>query len=292
MSLSYTLRESLSGFRRARVSTGFAVLTLWIALVLLGLFAIVSVNTQRVVQSLRNRVEMEAFLREPVTGEELRRIERSILSVPGVDSIQYVSKEEAARVFEREFGDNVYRVLNFNPLPPSIKISLKNDYKTSERARALDSRFAGIAGIDTVVYRRRLLEIIDARMNVVNSVTLGLGMFIMLSAVLLVANTIRLAIYAKRHIIRTMELVGATAMFIRWPFLIEGMIQGLLGGGLAAVLLYLAVERLTRLLSEELAAFVHMPSWFYVAVVAGGLVLGLFGSIVSVSRFLRSSLNR
>ena len=217
MSLSYTLRESFSGFRRARLSMGFAVVTLWIALVLLGLFAIVSFNTQKLVQSLRDRVEMEAFLREPVTTQDLHRIERTIRSDPGVDTIQYVSKDEAARVFEREFGDNVYRVMNSNPLPPSIKIFLKSGYKTPDRAKELNTRISTIAGVDTVVYRKRLLEIIDTRVSALNNVTLGLGVFIMVSAILLVANTIRLAIYAKRHIIRTMELVGATAMFSRWP---------------------------------------------------------------------------
>jgi len=292
MSLSYTLRESFSGFRRARLSTAFAVFTLWIALILLGLFVIFSVNTQRLVSAIRSRVEMEAFLREPLEPEGLRRIERSISSTPGVDSIQYISKEEAARVFEHEFGDNVYRVLSFNPLPPSIKIFLRNDYTTVPRARQLFERFSSIAGVDTVRYRSDLLEVIDTRSSIIDRVTLGVGSFIMLSAILLVANTIRLAIYAKRHIVRTMELVGATAMFIRWPFLIEGIIQGFLGGVLAAGVLYLTIERFTHFLSEDVAAFVHMQAWFYAAVAAGGVILGLLGSILSVSRFLGPNLNR
>ncbi len=292
MSLSYTLRESFSGFRRARLSTAFAVFTLWIALVLLGLFVIVSINTQRMMIALKARFEMEAFLEEPLNIEDLRRIEHSVSASPGVDSIHYISKEEAAHIFEQESGENVYRVLNFNPLPPSIKIYLKNDYTTAPRAQELYNRFSSIAGIDTVRYRRALLEVVDARTSVVDRITLGVGSFIMLSAILLVANTIRLAIYAKRHIIRTMELVGATAMFIRWPFLIEGIVQGFLGGLLAAGMLYLAIERFTHYLSEDLAMFVHMPLWFYAAVVAGGVVLGLVGSIVSVSRFLGRNLNR
>ena len=98
MSLSYTLRESFSGIRRAKLSSSLAVFTLWIALVFLGLFFILSINTQRVVQSLRGRVEMEAFLLEPLDTENLIRIERSIKSNPGVDTIRYVSKDEAARV--------------------------------------------------------------------------------------------------------------------------------------------------------------------------------------------------
>ncbi len=290
MSLSYTLRESFSGFRRARLSTAFAVFTLWIALVLLGLFVIVSVNTQRMMTALKARFEMEAFLQEPLNTEDLRRIERSLTASPGVDSLHYISKEEAAHIFEQESGENVYRVLNFNPLPPSIKIYLKNDYTTASGPRNFTTGFPRSPASIRCGIVARCWRSIDARTSVVDRVTLGVGSFIMLSAILLVANTIRLAIYAKRHIIRTMELVGATSMFIRWPFLIEGIVQGFLGGVLAAGLLYLAIERFTHYLSEDLAMFVHMPLWFYSAVVAGGILLGLVGSIVSVSRFPRTQL--
>ncbi len=292
MSISYTLRESFSGFRRARLSFAFAVFTLWIALVLLGLFVIFSVNTQRLMNALKARFEMEAFLQQPLNTEDLHRIERTVSATPGVDSIHFISKDEAARIFEQESGENVLHVLNFNPLPPSIKIYLKNEYTTAARAQDLYVRFSSIAGIDTVRYRRALLEIVEARTSVIDRITLGVGSFITLSAILLVANTIRLAIYAKRHIIRTMELVGATAMFIRWPFLIEGIVQGFIGGLLASGVLYLAIERFTRYLSEDVAMFVHMPVWFYASVVAGGVLLGLVGSIVSVTRFLGRNLNR
>ena len=292
MSFSYTLRESFSGFRRARLSTAFAIFTLWIALVLLGLFLIFSYNTQRLIEAIRARVEMEAFLQQPMDTDDLRRIEQTVLSTPGVDSMHYVSKAEAAKIFERDWGQNVQRVFDMNPLPPSIKIYLKNDYTTAARADELFRRLSSVSGVDTVRYRRTLLEIVDARTSVIDRVTLGIGSFITLSAILLVANTIRLTIYAKRHIIRTMELVGATAMFIRWPFLIEGLVQGFIGGLLASGLLYLVVERLTHYLSEEVAAFIHMPSWFYAGVVVGGILLGLVGSIVSVSRFLKPNLNR
>ncbi len=292
MSFSYTIRESFSGFRRARFSTALAVFTLWIALVLLGLFVVFSINTQRLVQVVRAKIEMEAFLQQPVNTEDLRRIEHSVASTPGVDSIHYVSKEEAARIYEEETGENIYHVLNFNPLPPSIKIFLKTDYTTVPKARQLFQKFSSIAGVDTVRYRSDLVEVIDAKTSTIDRITLGVGSFIMLSALLLVANTIRLSIYAKRHIIRTMELVGATTMFIRLPFLIEGLMQGFLGGLLASGFLYLAIERFTHYLSEDVAMFVHMQPWFYGAVVIGGLVLGLVGSVASVSRFLGPNLNR
>jgi cell division transport system permease protein len=145
-----------------------------------------------------------------------------------------------------------------------------------------------LGGVESVVYRKALLELIDQRTAAVNNITLGLGILISLSAILLVSNTIRLAIYAKRRLIRTMELVGATSTFIRLPFLIEGLIQGVLGGLIASALLYGALEHLIRWISAELSAFIHMEAAFYVLVIAGGTVLGLLGSIISVVRFIHT----
>ena len=287
MSITYTLKESLSGFRRAKLSSMLAVITVWIALVLLGLFAVASVATDRFIQMLRDRVEMEAFIREPADVEDLDRLERSIRSLPGVDSTVYVSKEDAAEIFQREFGDNIYQVLDFNPLPRSFKILLKGVYKNTDSARVLHQELKGVAGIDTVVYRGKLLQIIDQRTAIGYRIALALGIFVALSAVLLVANTIRLAIQAKRHLINTMELLGATRNFIRLPFLIEGLLQGVLGGLLAALLLKAAIELAVGIVSPELTPYIHMSTGFYAGVVILGVLLGLAGSAFSVVRFLR-----
>jgi cell division transport system permease protein len=140
-----------------------------------------------------------------------------------------------------------------------------------------------------VKYRKELLEVIDTRAATLHNLTLGLGVFISLSAILLVSNTIRLAIYAKRQLIRTMELVGATRVFIRVPFLLEGMIQGILGGILSSALLYVLLEYSIRLVSIELAGSLHREPLFYAGVLATGLLLGLIGGIISVMRFIRIS---
>ncbi len=287
MSIAYTLKESFSGFRRAKLSSALAVITVWIALALLGLFVVASVATHRFVQMLRDRVEMEAFIREPAEVEDLDRMERSIRAVPGVDSTVYVSKEGAAQVFQREFGEDIHQVLDFNPLPTSFRVSLKSDYKNTDSARAMHRELRAIPGIDTVIYRGKLLQIIDQRTAIGYRIVLALGVFVALSAILLVANTIRLAIQAKRHQIGTMELLGATRSFIRLPFLIEGLLQGLLGGILAALLLSAVIGLTVGLVSPELTAYIHMPPFFYAGTVGSGVLLGLAGSAFSVVRFLR-----
>jgi cell division transport system permease protein len=270
MSLSYLLAESVSGFKRTKLSSVVSIMTICIALLLLGGFVVVTTNAARFVDVLRTKVELEAFLRQPMSPVELDSLRSAVRAINGVASVTYVSKTDAARIFKEEFGEDVLDVLTFNPLPPSLRINLVPGSITAPGARAVSERVAAMAGVDTVIYRRALIELIDKRAEQFNTVTLGLGLLIGVSAILLVSNTIRLAIYAKRKLIRTMELVGATWSFIRLPFLLEGVIQGLLGGAVAAATLYLALDRL-------------LPALFLIA----GLALGLVGSVISVIRFIR-----
>ncbi len=287
MSFAYTLRESLSGFSRAKISSLLSVATISISLILAGIFAAVTINASRLIDTLRSRLDMEAFLTEPVSEDEITGLQSRITALEGVEAAVFVSKDEAMKIFKQETGDDITKVLDFNPLPPSFKITLKEPYRTSARTMAIYDRITAIQGVDTVLYRRALLEMIDQRAASVNRVMLGLGIAVSLTAIFLVANTIRLAITAKRRLIRTMELVGATRGFIRRPFIIEGLMQGLLGGLASAGLMLLLFEYATKLVSEEFAPYLRMPPLFYAAVVGTGMLLGLAGSLISVVRFVR-----
>ncbi len=286
MSQSYTIRESFSGFRRTKISSTLSVMTVSVALLLLGLFAIVTIHAERFLEQLRSRVELEAFLFEPVTGIIVDSLGQVVASFPEVDSVIYVSKAQAAEIFKREFGEDILSVLDFNPLPPSLKVYLKDGFKTSGHVESFAARLRSLREIENVVYRKAILEIIDQRAATAHNITLALGVLVGLSAIILVSNTIRLAIYAKRKMIRTMELVGATRTFIRLPFLLEGIWQGLLGGGIAAGILYLIITYGLKLLSPELAEYVRMEPVFYGLVIAAGGLLGFIGSLISVMRFI------
>jgi cell division transport system permease protein len=287
MSFAYTLRESFSGFRRAMLSSLLSVATISISLILVGIFAAVTINASRLIDTLRSRLDMEAFLTEPATEDEVTGLQSRIAGLDGIEKVVFVSKDEAMKIFKQETGDDITKVLDFNPLPPSFKITLKEPYRTSARSLAIYDRITAIPGVDTVLYRRVLLEMIDQRAASVNKVMLALGIAVSLTAIFLVANTIRLAITAKRKLIRTMELVGATRGFIRRPFIVEGILQGFLGGLAASGLMLILFEYATKLVSEEFAPYFRMPPMFYASVLGTGMLLGLAGSLISVIRFVR-----
>ena len=163
MSFSYTVRESISGFKRTKLSTFVSILTISISLLLLGVFAVITINTSRFIDTLRNKVEMEAFLQEPMGRDQVADVIRTVASIPGVEGVVFVSKEEAAEIFKEQFGEDLKSVLEFNPLPPSLKIFLEQDYRNAARANEVYETLRTTKGIESVIYRKALLEFIDQK---------------------------------------------------------------------------------------------------------------------------------
>jgi cell division transport system permease protein len=286
MQLRYVLREGFSGFKRAKLSMFAAVFTICVSLLLLSFFAILFLNANSVVNSLREKVEMEAFLNDQLSNDQITEVKGLVEMLDGIREVHYVSKEEAAKIFQQDFGEDIFKILNFNPLPASLKIFLKEGYKTAKHAESIVHQVKSLKGVDDVIYRKELLEMLDERAMLFLWITFGIGIFITLSSVTLVANTIRLAIYAKRKIIQTMKLIGATRGFIRLPFLLEGFLQGLLGGLIAAGIVFVLFNYLERWLTVSLSQFVYVQPYYYSVIVGVGCILGLFGSMISVRRFI------
>jgi len=291
MQLGYVLKEGFSGFNRAKLSMFAAIFTICVSLLLLSFFAILFLNANSVVTSLREKVEMEAFLNEQLSSDKITEVKGMVEMLEGIREVHYVSKEEAAKIFHEEFGEDIYKVLNFNPLPASLKIFLKDGYKTAKQAAVISNQVKSIKGVDDVIYRKQLLEMLDQRAMLFLWITLGVGIFITISSIILVANTIRLAIYSKRKIIQTMKLIGATRGFIRTPFLLEGFLQGLVGGAITAGTIFALVTYVEPWLTVSLSEFVHVRPYYYGIIIGIGCGLGLLGSMISVRRFISESVN-
>lgn len=286
MQIGYLLKEGFSGFRRAKLSMTAAIITITISLLLLSSFTIILINANTVIETLRAKVEMEAFLTDNLSREASNRIRAQIGTLEGVEQVKYVSKEEAARIFKEEFGEDIHRVLDFNPLPASIKIFLKEGYRTADRAQRVYDVVKEIKGVEDVIYRKALLELLDQRAQTFLLISLAIGLFITISSIFLVANTIRLAIYAKRKIILTMKLIGATRMFIRIPFMLEGLIQGFIGGLCAAGIVFIIFEYIAQWVAISLSDFVSVDPISYGIIVTVGCLLGFLGSLISIRRFM------
>ncbi len=290
MSVSYTLKESFAGFRRNRSASLITVFTVSISLLLLGVFAIITMNFAGFVDQIRSRVDVEIFLSSDINDRQQEEMTDILSHIPGVDEVSFIGKEEAAEIFARDFGESFDDILENNPLPQSFRLTIREGYNNADSVQLIADRVERMQLVESVHYRKQLLQLIDRRARAFSYATLFIGIVLALSAVILVANTIRLTIYAKRHIIRTMKLVGATPMFIRMPFLIEGVAHGLVGGIIASLLIDIVFTFFIQPLSQDLLMNIGVSFSFYMMLVFGGAVLGLLGSLLSIGRFLKEAL--
>lgn len=290
MSVSYTLKESFAGFRRNRAASLITVFTVSISLLLLGVFTLITINFSTFVEQIRSRVDIEVFLDGSLSERQREEIENILVNITGVEEVQFISKKDAAKIFQRDFGESFDDILDENPLPESFRLSIRDGYNNADSVQLIATRVEQLRLVESVHYRKQLLQLIDRRARAFSYASLFVGVMLALSAIILVANTIRLTIYAKRHIIQTMKLVGATPMFIRLPFLIEGTVHGLIGGIIASLLIDIVFTFFIQPLSDDLLVNIGVNLRFYFALILSGGILGLIGSIISIGRFLKEAL--
>ncbi|HYE95438.1 MAG TPA: permease-like cell division protein FtsX [Rubricoccaceae bacterium] len=266
-----------------------AVTALVVALVLMGLVALLVWQGRANAAYLLQRVgEVQVFLR-PATPEATATLRQALVAHPGVDSVAYVSREQAAAIFREEFGEEADLFDDELFLPASFRVRLKRGWAVPDSLERFKAEIEGWPRVDEVAYEASLLQNVQRNVRVFSMVGLAVGLLVVFAALLLVGNTVRLTIYARRMLIRTMKLVGATNGFIRRPFLVEGVAQGLAAGLLAVPLLWTVYALLLRSVEPLRARGWPMGSpWpTLLGLVLVGALLGWFASWVAVRRFIR-----
>lgn len=283
LNLFYSLREGIVGLRRARLATLITISTVTITLTLLGIFLVLTVNIHRIVEIFRERMVIEVFMDASLTDEEIRILQTRIEGVEGVGEVVFVSREMALERFREEFGEDPLALLGENPLPPSFQVKLKSEHRSANGIEVVARTLDGVEGVEEVVYHGRLFRIVDRYSRIVLVIDGVLLTVVLLSVVLLVANTLRLTILAQGRTIQIMELVGATEGFIRRPYLIQGILQGGVGGGVGSIVVWGLVGGI----AHRFPRLIHVSPLLILTPLFLGLVLGYLGSRVGLSRFLR-----
>ncbi len=283
MSFLYTIKEGLEGFRRAKLASFASVSMVAISLILVGIFLAISVNMTRLVRSVQKRMSLEVFIDGSLSDDGIAALERELSDLDGIDDIEFISKEMAAQTFIEEYGEDISEILDENPLPSSFRLTLRPEFRSAETAEEVVAEINKLRGVTEVVYRAELFRIIDRYISIFIIVVLVVGVLVLFGSLFVISNTIRIIIHSKRSIIETMKLVGATPTFIRRPFLVEGMVQGFVGGSIAAAILF-AFVKWTRI---EMPGLLFIEKEIYGALMIIGLLFGLIGSVTAVRRLLR-----
>lgn len=290
MSLGYIVKEGIAGFKRARLASFTSIFSLFIAVLLLGVLARVSYNAYEVGQSLKKSIDVEVFLQEldeRTTSELKNKFRENKL----VQQVSYISKDSAAAIFKKEFGKGSSSLAELEFLPASFRLNIDPDADIAT-VDSLVSEIKEYRGVDEVRFNQQLLQLMKTRFRTVAMVGGGMGVLILLASLILVFNTIRLTIYAKRGLIKAMKLVGATNSFIRRPFVFEGLIQGLVAGVLSIGVMYLSFQ---FILPEYVPQFriLEWPygRWYYLcgAMLLLSMGMGFWGSQWAARRFIKKT---
>ncbi len=260
-----------------------------LAVLLLGIYLTISINSVKLLKLIRDKVEIDAYMRDSVTPADVSKLTAVIKTIGGVKNVTYVSKEEAAKIFAEEFGQDILEVFDYNPLPPSIKINLYDEYKTIERIEKIKAELQKNPEISDIVYAQKNLEIIERNSQSLVFLNLSLLVIITFSSIFLIGNTIRLMITAKKDTIEIMKLIGATKETIRTPFIMEGFFQGFIGSVLAVIILQLFLGYFYATYTNNDFNFSIMDTKFLILLVVFGTLLGTLGSAISIRRFLKFS---
>jgi cell division transport system permease protein len=260
-----------------------------VALVLIGLFMLLTYEAQHVSTWLRQRVgELEIFLDEDVEDALAKAINARADATDGVAETEFVSKARAQAVFREEFGEEGSVFFDQPFLPASIKVRVEPNYANPDSLQSLVERFQGWSRVDEVIFNQPLLLKVQDNLRLITSFGVWLGVLVMLASVFLVANTIRLTIYARRLLIRTMKLVGATDAFVRRPFVVEGMLQGAIAAGLASIAVFMLYGFLSSYLPQIAQVGGGTFFLFVALIIASGIALGWLGSFLASRRFIRN----
>ncbi len=285
-----SMAAKINKYSRRRAFTTYTSTVIGISLVLymLSILGWFLINAQKVSTYVKENVKMEVYIKENVKDVEIKQLEKSIAAEPYTKAVELIDKEEAARIVEEDIGDDFIQLLGYNPLLASLDVYVNADYATNDSITWIAEELQKNPKIAEVEYRPDLLAAINENSRDISIVILGISILLLIIAVALINNTIRLAIYSKRFLIKSMQLVGATSWFIQRPFILNGVFQGFLGALIAISYmlgsLYFVEQEFEGLfVIEDLQTF----GLLFGAIILIGIILSWIFTSLAVRKFLR-----
>ncbi len=277
---------------RRRLRTSYFTSTISISLVLfvVGLMGILLLNAKRLSDYVRENIGITIYLKEQVKEADVMRLQKILDAEPYVKSTDFVSKKEAAQILQKDLGEDFVRFLGYNPLSASIDVKLYAQYANPDSLNSIVSKFQKNPLVSEIQYQKSLVEKIHNNIQKLSLILLGVTAILFIIAFTLINNTIRLSVYTKRFLINTMQLVGAKRGFIRRPFVMKAILQGVY----SAIIAILLLMGIIYVLKTELYNIINFQNIMFVGVLFTGVMLfGIFISWIStvfaVNKFLRMS---
>ena len=287
----YFIKEVYTSFKRNIWMTLASIFTVVLSLFILGFFSIVILNLNKMADTLESQVQISVYLKDDLSQEEIDETKETLSKIEGLQDIKFITREEAMENFKERLGDQQFlldALDDTNPLPDSFSLTVTSP----QQVKTIADTVVALDSVESASYSQ---DVINHLFNLTHLIRLiGVALIILLTgaAIFIISNTIRLTVFARRKEIAIMKYVGATDWFIRWPFLLEGICLGFIGGGLATIFLYIVYNQVTQEIYEAMAFFPLIPqhpfiNYISLAILVAGIIIGALGSTISLKRFLK-----
>lgn len=290
--LAFFISEAFIGIRRSALMITLSVATITLSLLVFGLFLFITTNMNNVLEGFSSNLEIRVFLKPDLTKAEIAEFKNTLQELPDVDSVEFIERNAAWKKFQENFDAvNLSDLVESNPLPHAFKLKLLTHNGVKERV-------AYLKGFTDIVEDISYLGVVAQRLEIIAHFVKLLGLILVVSltlaTLLIVINTIRLTIIARKDEIEIMKLVGATVPFIRGPFLIEGLFIGVCGSVCAATILHFAYSLFSANIQSKMPYIPIISSSLVINGILGviiimGMFLGVFGAYISISNTIKSS---
>ncbi len=273
------------------------IFSVTLSLLLLGLFSFFLLSSFNVKNYLESNTEINIYLNKKISPSQIEQIKRTLYtkeySLTNTEStLNYVSSEEAAKNFQSEIGEDFIDFLGNNPLRDLIILKINSDYFDLERLNIIESDILKIPGVYQVEYSKELIDNINKNVANISFVFIGLFLILLIISVILINNTLRIALFSQRFLIRSMQLVGATANYILRPFILRGMMYGLIAGIISSGMLYVIIEIADRRISNlELVISLEQLGVIFISLIFTGIIMVILSTYSAVSKYLNSTLD-
>ncbi len=284
----FLLSEGVKNLWRHKLTAFTAIFSTFLTLSVAGSLMIVGQNTNKVIEYLRGKYKIEVFFNENVPDKQIATVVEAFNKINGVRSTTLISRSDAGKIFKSQFGENILDIVGYNPLPVSCVVNVVTFQNDKMNVMPIVERIKSFPEVDEVLYQGRLIYRIETYYQKFVQVMTALLILVLVITVLIISNTVRLTIFAKHELIQALQLIGATRSFVKAPFVIEGVLHGLIGATLAAILLIAGVEVGSDLLySISKFKIQYSPFVLFGILSSLSIVISFLGSSRAISRFLK-----
>jgi cell division transport system permease protein len=265
------------------------IISISLVLFMLGLLGFLLFKARSLSDYVKENIGFSVIIKDDINLADIKRVEKEIASKKYVKATRYIDKETATREFQKDLGEDFVEIAGYNPIPASIEVHLVANYANNDSITRIKQNFESIPEVSEVIFDKSLLHVVNDNIKKMSLVLLGFSALLLLVALALINNTIRLSVYARRFIINTMKLVGATRGFIRRPFLLKSSLHGLYASFISMLLLTGVIYLSEKNGLGQIIGFndVEMIVTVYLSLLAIGLIITLLSTFFAVHKFLR-----